>query len=444
MPNLHIKHKLRTLLEILLVLGAGVFGVHIFLAVAFQNLSTTSNTGGSGSASTPSLSQVTAVGASTTDQVILNGGLTFTSATGTNTTSTNLFATNGVLTNGTVSSLLFTNATGTSATTTNLFVTNGNLTNGTITSLLFTNSTGTSVTTTNSFSTNGTFSSLLFTNGTGTSEYLSGNLAVAGSVSSTGETIRSFSSATSTLTLGGGSSAGSIQINGIGSTGSVFLTASTTGNTVSIFASTSTGFNNPSRTIRTPASTFATTLPRYTGTDGGELSGSLIFVDDVPNVSGVFAFQFANNGAFRPINLTGSEKMFVQAYDGATSAFVNLMTLTNSPAGSASIWYNGGRGSTVTTTGDLPLTSDGNVFIVASSTQVNAISTSASGITIRPGSEYTFVFTSTPTIKHNTAGGAGTARIFLSGSVDLVASANTVLTVVYDGTQWQEKSRKIP
>ena len=58
------------------------------------------------------------------------------------------------------------------------------------------------------------------------------------------------------------------------------------------------------------------------------------------------------------------------------------------------------------------------------------------------GSRVTFIFSGTPTVKHNTAGGAGTARIFLQGSADLVCAANTVLDLVYDGTQWQEVSRK--
>lgn len=54
-----------------------------------------------------------------------------------------------------------------------------------------------------------------------------------------------------------------------------------------------------------------------------------------------------------------------------------------------------------------------------------------------------FDFSGTPTVKHDTAGGAGTATLLLSGSVDLTAAANTVLTLVYDGTNWQEVSRKV-
>jgi hypothetical protein len=42
-------------------------------------------------------------------------------------------------------------------------------------------------------------------------------------------------------------------------------------------------------------------------------------------------------------------------------------------------------------------------------------------------------------VKHNTAGGAGTAKLFLSGAADFVASANDTLTLVHDGTSWFEK-----
>lgn len=96
------------------------------------------------------------------------------------------------------------------------------------------------------------------------------------------------------------------------------------------------------------------------------------------------------------------------------------------------------KGSDVTAANDLVLT-EGNVFTVTGNTQINAITTAR----WQAGSIVVLIFSGTPTVKDNTAGSAGTARIFLSGSVDLVAAANTVLTLVYDGTQWQEMSRKV-
>jgi hypothetical protein len=80
-----------------------------------------------------------------------------------------------------------------------------------------------------------------------------------------------------------------------------------------------------------------------------------------------------------------------------------------------------------------------NLFIVAGATQINAITTT--GWTA--GSQIVILFSGAPLVKHNTAGGASTAPIFLAGSADFQAAANSVLTLIWDGTQWQEVSRKV-
>lgn len=94
---------------------------------------------------------------------------------------------------------------------------------------------------------------------------------------------------------------------------------------------------------------------------------------------------------------------------------------------------------TATAANDLIPSADGNTFLVSGNTQINAITIGS----FLPGAHICLIFSGTPTVKHNTAGGAGTARIFLAGSVDLVAAANTVLGLVYDGTQFQETYRKV-
>ena len=88
---------------------------------------------------------------------------------------------------------------------------------------------------------------------------------------------------------------------------------------------------------------------------------------------------------------------------------------------------------------DLILGADGNTFIITGNTTINAISTTG----IQAGTQFTLIFTGSPTVKNNTAGGAGTAPFLLNLSVDLLAAPNTVLTVVYDGTNWQQTSLKI-
>lgn len=97
------------------------------------------------------------------------------------------------------------------------------------------------------------------------------------------------------------------------------------------------------------------------------------------------------------------------------------------------------KGVDVASANNLTLGTDGNLFVITGNTQINAITTA----NWQAGSQIILVFSGAPTVKHNTAGGAGTAVMFLAGSVDLVAAANTVLGLVYDGTQWQETFRKV-
>jgi len=84
-----------------------------------------------------------------------------------------------------------------------------------------------------------------------------------------------------------------------------------------------------------------------------------------------------------------------------------------------------------------------NVVVVTGNNTIDAIVTS--GVNGWPaGAQVVIIFTGSPTVKHNTAGGAGTQRIFLAGSSDMSAEANAVLGLVNDGTQWQEQYRKFP
>lgn len=89
---------------------------------------------------------------------------------------------------------------------------------------------------------------------------------------------------------------------------------------------------------------------------------------------------------------------------------------------------------------DLVVGPSGAAFIVSGNTQIKAITTT----NWSPGSAIVLVFSGAPTVKHNTAGSAGTAKLLLAGSVDLVAAANTVLSLLFDGSVWQETARKVP
>lgn len=88
---------------------------------------------------------------------------------------------------------------------------------------------------------------------------------------------------------------------------------------------------------------------------------------------------------------------------------------------------------------DLTLPADGNIHPVSGNTTINAITTSGWSA----GSIVYLIFSGTPTLKNNTAGGAGTAVMFLAGAVDFAATASDVLTLVYNGSAWFEVCRSV-
>lgn len=107
-------------------------------------------------------------------------------------------------------------------------------------------------------------------------------------------------------------------------------------------------------------------------------------------------------------------------YDNGTSILVNKR-------------FQLKQGSNVTAANDLTLATNGGANQIVGNTQINAITTA----NWRAGAVIPAVLTGTPLIKHNTAGGAGTARIFCPGGIDFQASANSFVFFYYDGTQFQ-------
>ena len=101
------------------------------------------------------------------------------------------------------------------------------------------------------------------------------------------------------------------------------------------------------------------------------------------------------------------------------------------------------QGADVASANDLTLGTDGNTFEITGVTQINAITIAD----WQNGSAVKLLFTSTPTVKHNTAGGAGTVPILLAGAVDFVASAGDTLTLLLSeigGVQaWRETGRAV-
>lgn len=167
-----------------------------------------------------------------------------------------------------------------------------------------------------------------------------------------------------------------------------------------------------------------------------------------------FTSSLQMNGASAVINVLDAAHPTISPYVGVSNsggAASTEISVSNGSIFAAAVARSAGyvevygrfeqhKGTNTAAANNLTLPLDGNLFVISGNTQINAITTS----NWVAGSHITLIFTGIPTVKHNTAGGAGTARIFLAGSTDLIVlTANTLLGLVYDGTQWQETYRKV-
>lgn len=98
-----------------------------------------------------------------------------------------------------------------------------------------------------------------------------------------------------------------------------------------------------------------------------------------------------------------------------------------------------GSGIAIASANDLLTGNDGNQFSVTGNTQINAITTT----NWQSGSHLELIFTGTPTLKNNTAGGVNTSPMLLAGSIDYTAAAGDLIGFSYDGTVWHETNRKL-
>jgi hypothetical protein len=96
-------------------------------------------------------------------------------------------------------------------------------------------------------------------------------------------------------------------------------------------------------------------------------------------------------------------------------------------------------GATVASANNLTLGADGTLFHISGTTTINAITTA----NWQAGSRIRLIFDASVTVKNNTAGGGGTAKMLLAGGVDFSATANDELTLDWDGTNFIEASRSV-
>lgn len=98
------------------------------------------------------------------------------------------------------------------------------------------------------------------------------------------------------------------------------------------------------------------------------------------------------------------------------------------------------KGADVASASAVTFGDDGNVFIITGTTTIQQINST----NWQAGSIIILVFQSTAGVKHAAGSAGANKEILLNGSTDLIGAANNVLQLVFDGTQWQEVSRKQP
>lgn len=87
--------------------------------------------------------------------------------------------------------------------------------------------------------------------------------------------------------------------------------------------------------------------------------------------------------------------------------------------------------------------SNASINFVTGTTTINSIDTRDLSPGITPGYMTTLIFKGSVTVTHNAAVTPGANAILLASSSNLSAALNTVLTLLFDGTVWQEISRKL-
>lgn len=83
------------------------------------------------------------------------------------------------------------------------------------------------------------------------------------------------------------------------------------------------------------------------------------------------------------------------------------------------------------------------INFVTGTTTINSIYTAGLTPAISVGFQLVLIFQGSITVTHNASVTPGANAILLASSTNLVAANNTVLTLIFDGTYWQEVSRKV-
>lgn len=191
-------------------------------------------------------------------------------------------------------------------------------------------------------------------------------------------------------------------------------------------------FANVSESILTDNGNITTSIGSFSSVSNESSSGSI-------NVASSFVSKINNISTGTIVN---GYALFADQNDATNKwgLYIDIGTSENYLSGGLEIdqRLQLAQGSDVAAANDLTLGA-GNAFKITGNTTINAITSTG----WKDGSSIVLRFTGTPTVKHNTAGGAGTAVIKLAGSSDFSASNDSILRLTFINGEWHEESRKV-
>lgn len=184
-------------------------------------------------------------------------------------------------------------------------------------------------------------------------------------------------------------------------------------------------------------------------TSGTTLTTTNVYINSVWGWNGANGYTETSNHTLNHVMVSHSDGDSELRFINHSNANVLVLGMLNKTAtfyGNATLSsarLKESQGADVASANNLVLGSDGNVFEITGTTQVNLIS----NLTWQNGSFVTLLFTSTPTVKHNQATSTTNITIQLAGAADFAATAGDTLTLVLSeigGTQaWREVSRAV-
>lgn len=100
---------------------------------------------------------------------------------------------------------------------------------------------------------------------------------------------------------------------------------------------------------------------------------------------------------------------------------------------------NTSKGADIASAADVTLGVDGNFFVFTGTTEVQRIAQA----TWSAGAEVRIRASGNMNVKHGVAAGGGFGGIYLAGAVDYAMTANDMLALTFDGTNWYEHGRAV-